>query len=284
MKYAVFFLLVVILAAACISDEAAAPTSDAPRLINEETLPPPTITPLRLLTHTPTDIAETTPTMTSTPETTSELGLLVTLTPPDSPTPTTTDTATTTRIPTRTRTPMPSLTSTPTITLTPTITFTPSITSPPSAIPEGSCPYAWFFSPAPPNCPFTEVVMTQAAFQAMQNGFMIWTQSGLTIYVAFNDSRFPAWIVAPDTFVESEPEVDFNLQIPQGLLQPRRGFGKLWRGDKPLQERLGWATTAELGYTASVQTDSVTGTRYLSGPQGEIFVLLPDQSRWYRAK
>lgn len=282
MKYAGVFLLVMILAA-CISEEAAAPTSDAPRLIDEETLPPPTITPLRLLTHTPMTITGITPTATSTSATAS-VSLLVTLTPPDSPTPTVTDTATTTRIPTRTRTPMPSLTPTPTITLTPTITFTPSKTPTPSATLAGGCPYVWFFSPAPPNCPFTEAVMTQAAFQAMQNGFMIWTQSGLTIYVMLNDSRLPAWVVAPDTFAEGEPEVDFNLQIPQGLLQPRRGFGKLWRGDKALQERLGWATTAELGYTASVQTDSVTGIRYLSGPNGEIFVLLPDQSRWYRAK
>lgn len=284
MKYA-GILLVVFLLAACVSEESAAPTSDAPRLINEETLPPPTITPLRLLTRTPTIAGIGTPTQPLIQQTVSA-SLLVTVTPPDSPTPTITDTATLTRTPTRTRTPTPSLTPTATMTFTPSITFTPSRTFTPSPTAEGvlPCSYTWFFSPAPPNCPQTNAVVTPAAFQAMQNGAMVWTQSGLTIYVMFNDTSSPGWVVAPDTFVEGEPEVDFNLQVPPGLLQPRRGFGKLWRSDRPLQQRLGWASTAELGYTASVQSDSVTGIRYISGPHGEIFALLPDQSRWYREK
>lgn len=279
-----FIFFALILLAACTPNNAT-PTSDIPRLLSEETLPPPTITPLQLLTATPTEIAVGARTPSLTPIRVSPTtSLLVTVTPPDTLTPTITATPTATLTLTRTRTATPSLTPTASITPTPSITLTPSRTPAITLTPEGTCPYTWFFTPAPTTCPLTNTVTTAAAYQPMQNGLMIWTQSGLSIFVLFTDTLSPAWIVAPDMFREGEPEVDFNLQIPTGLLQPRRGFGKLWRGDSALQERLGWGTSAELGYTASIQSDAVTGIRYISAPNGEIYALAPDQLRWWRER
>lgn len=277
----VSILFFVILLSACTTNETAAPTSDSPQLVSEETLPPPTITPLQLVFSTPTEIAPGAPSFTPL-QTTRTPSFFETATPPNTLTPTITDTATLTRTPTRTRTPTPSLTPTASITPTPTITFTPSRTFTVTPTIEGqvACPFAWFFTPAPLTCPLTSPLSTSAAYQAMERGFMVWLQSGLTIFVLFTDTSIPAWIVAPDTYTETEPEVDFNLQIPAGLLQPRRGFGKLWRNDRALQLRLGWATSAEIGYTAFLQTDSITGIQYLTGPNGEIYALTPDQTQW----
>ena len=107
-------------------------------------------------------------------------------------------------------------------------------------------------------------------------------QSGATIFVIFESAGYPAWLFAPDTYVEGEFITGDGLNPPegQGLLLPRRGFGKLWANSPNIRQRLGWATAPETGYVASVQADSITGIRYLSGPNGEIFALSDDQTGW----
>jgi hypothetical protein len=270
-------LLLLGLLAAC--TEAPAEVTSAPRLIGEETLPPPTVTPLQLQQSlTPTEIAVgVTPTFDLTPGTVP--ARLITATPPNSPTPTITDTPTITPRPSSTRTPTPSLTPTASDTPIPTITLTPSITFTPS--PTSECGAEWFFEPAPATCPLTMNVLTEAAYQPMQDGFMIWTQSGLNIFIFFYNG---GWVVTPDTYREGEPEVDFNMTIPPGLLQPRRGFGKVWRNDLTLRNQLGWATSAEVGYLARIQSDAVTGIRYVSGPNEQVYALSPDGTQWWEVE
>lgn len=95
-----------------------------------------------------------------------------------------------------------------------------------------------------------EATPIQAARQEFQRGDMIWRGDSATIYVLGRDA---AWQVFPDTYADGEPESDPSLIPPSGLLQPIRGFGKLWRGDATLQERLGWAKAKEQGYGGYVQ-------------------------------
>ncbi len=71
---------------------------------------------------------------------------------------------------------------------------------------------------------------------------------------------------------ESDPPYDITLDVPEGLIQPARGFGKVWREKLTDEQRdaLGWATQDEYKY--------VTDYRYESGgfvdAQGE-FVARP---------
>lgn len=110
------------------------------------------------------------------------------------------------------------------------------------------------------------------AEQTFQNGTMFWLQPIDQIWIATtNEDGEQIWINQDDEFEEGMPESDPDLEPPaEGLVQPIRGFGLLWRNDEDLQETLGWATNDEFGYTTnyeyhwggSVDDDNV----YVEGP------------------
>jgi hypothetical protein len=75
-----------------------------------------------------------------------------------------------------------------------------------------------------------------------------------TIIVAFEDGM---WQSFKDTWTEEQPESDSGTTAPEGLYQPVRGFGKLWRENPELQEQLGWGLAREWGYTAAWQAQIV---------------------------
>ncbi len=118
------------------------------------------------------------------------------------------------------------------------------------------------------------------AYQTFEHGLMIWVGVEQTILVIFEPSGNPAWVARADAFVEGMRSEDPALVPPPGRFQPVRGFGLLWRTDRSLQTRLGWATNPELGYTGFTQVDVTTGVRYVQGPGGEIYVLPADQLSW----
>jgi hypothetical protein len=76
-----------------------------------------------------------------------------------------------------------------------------------------------------------------------------------------------------DTWDESQPVDDPARVPPDGLYQPVRAFGKLWRTSVGLASKLGWALAPERGYEMLVQP--FEGGTMLLGLQGEIYVLLP---------
>ncbi len=87
---------------------------------------------------------------------------------------------------------------------------------------------------------------TLMAYQAFQHGQMIWNNDMRGIYVLFNNGT---WLVFADNFTNGQIESDPNLVPPAGLLQPQRGFGKVWRENANVRNGLGWAVSAEQGYT-----------------------------------
>ncbi len=89
-----------------------------------------------------------------------------------------------------------------------------------------------------------------AAYRSFEHGGMIWRGDTAEILVLFDDGTWQAY---PDTFEEGEAESDPALRAPAGTQQPLRGFGKLWRSDKALQDRLEWALDKEQGYMAFIQ-------------------------------
>ena len=80
------------------------------------------------------------------------------------------------------------------------------------------------------------------AQQAFATGVMLWRSDTRTIYALADDG---SWASYPDTFVEGDPEQDPSLTPPAGYQQPIRGFGKVWRENGEVAERLGWAMTPE---------------------------------------
>ncbi len=91
--------------------------------------------------------------------------------------------------------------------------------------------------------------MTAAAIQTFDHGTMIWRGDTQQIYVIFSDRT---WAVFPDKFKEGDVENDPNLRVPQGKLQPVRGFGKIWRENPAVRDKLGWATAKEQGISSPI--------------------------------
>ena len=119
-----------------------------------------------------------------------------------------------------------------------------------------------------------------AARQRFQNGQMIWREDQKRIYVLYNDGR---WEGYADKWVEGDPADDPALIPPEGLQQPVRGFGKLWReGLGGVSAAIGWAQEEEKGLTAQFQ-DWDHGAVLRFG--GEDIVLLDGGAwRWTRSR
>lgn len=130
--------------------------------------------------------------------------------------------------------------------------------------------------------PTAVVGQIYVAEQAFQNGNMYWLQPINQIWVATTDKDGKKiWLAFQDTFVDGEQENDPSLTPPADLLQPVRGFGKLWRENKDIQALVGWAKDAEFGYVTryeyraggSVNAQNV----YVPGKGRHVITLLDGQ-------
>lgn len=96
--------------------------------------------------------------------------------------------------------------------------------------------------------------------QVFENGRMFWFRDRRFVWVAVGDEVDPTsgdWLCFDDEFVEGdveslpelEPAADVTTESefananPQ---QPIRGFGKIWRENEELRDRLGWALAPEI--------------------------------------
>jgi hypothetical protein len=105
------------------------------------------------------------------------------------------------------------------------------------------------------NCPYGTVV-GNAAYQAFGGGYMIWLEGSSTIYVLYADGRYESYA---DNFREGDPESDPSIVPPEGLLQPVRGFGLVWRTYPAVRDGLGWALAPEEGFQGWSQSYSGSG-------------------------
>jgi len=126
------------------------------------------------------------------------------------------------------------------------------------------------------GCPTEMEKGVWAAEESFQNGYMFWRQDTKYIYVLYNNGT---WQGYNDTWTSSEPEWDPSIVPPPGYYQPKRGFGKVWRENAAVRNGLGWATTEERGFYASVQGYD-GGLMIWSNAKG-IFVLYNDGT-WER--
>jgi hypothetical protein len=173
----------------------------------------------------------------------------------------------------------------------PVVTFGPTPTSPP-ALPGNvsGCATAppMPFTPIWQNisqaqtlmrCPIGTPQEVRGAFQFFEHGVMFWRESDRSIFVlsdlAIRQGQLTdSWWRVDDTFQEGEPESDPALIPPEGLRQPVRGFGKVWRNNAFVREALGWATSEEMPITSLWQT--FEGGWMMTGPNGApIYVMAP---------
>jgi hypothetical protein len=145
-----------------------------------------------------------------------------------------------------------------------------------------TCSETWFFEPQPEGCPSSPPIPSAEVQQTFERGSMIWVQSQARIYVLFNDGQKPAWAYFPDEFSEGQPESDPAFAPPQGLFQPIRGFGLVWRTRPGIRDRLGWATSTEMPSDGMLQGDATVegGVMYIRATDGAIFQLSDRGANW----
>ncbi len=124
------------------------------------------------------------------------------------------------------------------------------------------------------GCPQSEAAITAAAWQPFEQGSMLWRGDFNQIYWLEPDNT---WGSIGDTWREgdSEPVLD---NVPNGLHQPVRGFGRVWRDQPGVREALGWGTAQEDGFDALLQ-DFITGGQIWQDPERDaIFILFNDRT------
>lgn len=120
------------------------------------------------------------------------------------------------------------------------------------------------------RCQKAPETAVQLARQTFEHGLMLWRADTREILVVREGD---AWSAYQDTWREGEPLAEVG-EVPDGLLAPERGFGKLWRQERGLREALGWATTVEQALPGAVQ--EFEGGRMLWTGDRVIYVLYPD--------
>jgi hypothetical protein len=146
-----------------------------------------------------------------------------------------------------------------------------------------TCPFTWFFGPAPDTCPQYGALVSPAAEQRFEGGIMIWVGEEDYIYVLFDDTQWTdGWAVFTDEWEEGDPIDDPSLVPPSGFYQPQRGFGLVWREQPNIRDRLGWALAPESGGETAVQRTSYYkyNHTYLKALDNTVWHLLPERSDW----
>jgi hypothetical protein len=120
-----------------------------------------------------------------------------------------------------------------------------------------------------------------SASQTFENGAMLWLDEAPGyIYVLFGDGTYQRYT---DTFDAAVDPISGGAQPPAGRFEPVRGFGKVWREQPGVRDRLGWAINNESGGPA-VTLSFVSGRMVSSDARGDILVLTTtgtgDNGRW----
>jgi len=121
------------------------------------------------------------------------------------------------------------------------------------------------------GCPLGTITFATAS-QTYQSGEMIWMAGPpQAIYALFSSGRFTRY---DDTYNAAVDPASGGETPPVGLIEPKRGFGKVWRSFGEVRA-LGWATSDELGGQSNAQVFE-RGQMVYFPQRGMIFVLITD--------
>jgi len=155
----------------------------------------------------------------------------------------------------------------PTITLAPTPTCSLDLEPPFADLLSGT-------SVADLGCPLLAAESGAWAMQPFEHGQMLWQEQGPYVYVLCDDGRYCAY---GDAWDETQPELACEAEPPEGMLQPKRGFGLVWCNESLVRDRMGWATATESALTASSQV--FARGLAVALPDGQI-ILLQSGGKW----
>lgn len=120
------------------------------------------------------------------------------------------------------------------------------------------------------------------AGQHFERGLMMWLdqlrEDHIYVLAYGADETGGDWQRYVDTWREGDPESE-GLAPPEGLFEPIRGFGRLWREELGGPDApVGWALEPEQGYTGSVQP--FEHGLMLWNPHDEVVYVLWDDLTW----
>lgn len=105
--------------------------------------------------------------------------------------------------------------------------------------------------------------VSDGVVQPFERGAMIWVRGTRRIYVVAKDSQgyqpLGEWQGFADTWTEGQEPGGGSAPVPN-LYYPQRGFGKVWRENPEVQQRLGYALTADEQVKQLVLQSFVGGT------------------------
>lgn len=109
-------------------------------------------------------------------------------------------------------------------------------------------------SATPDVRPTATLGQIQVAEEVFEHGRMFWIQPRKQIWVMYDSGQGTGeWKVYDDSYLDTDPPTDPNIVPPDGKFQPSRGFGKLWRGNPEIKDKLGFGTTPEFGYVSNYE-------------------------------
>lgn len=126
------------------------------------------------------------------------------------------------------------------------------------------------------GCPTLGEVGERVVVQRFEHGWMLWQARRdtvpPTIHVLLDDAQ--SYLRFDDTYTPGVDPLSTSRTPPAGLIEPRGGFGKIWRevSLRAVRDRLGWATTAESSGDGAVETFQ-RGLMVFTPEPREIFVL-----------
>lgn len=143
------------------------------------------------------------------------------------------------------------------------------------------------------TCPSGPPMTTPAIEQVFEGGKMLRLESGKVVYILYNDGSSTTATdqdtcqIFLDTWTPDEPESIPEIIPPEGLYQPTRGFGLIWRGNVEVREALGWALAPEQSFDTMHQesqstfenghSDERVSHVYLATTEGHVVVARIDE-------
>ena len=127
------------------------------------------------------------------------------------------------------------------------------------------------------GCPTNGAFAVNLVQQPFQKGVMIWRDTKQIYVMSVAAIQQGAaidtlWIV-PDQWNDSLPASDGSFTPPEGLVQPVRGFGYVWRNNQQIRDAIGWALAGEQPYQGMWQ-DFERGW-LMTGADNRVYVLIP---------
>jgi hypothetical protein len=130
--------------------------------------------------------------------------------------------------------------------------------------PEGRGTTYWVY-PMVIKVPIT----TAAAYQAFENGYMIWRYDAGSIDVFIGKDGGQTYSSYRNRFYAAMPDNPVVASPPAGLFRPINGFGKLWGNVASLRQQLGWAVAPEQSYMLTIsRPEPAANAEYFTVPDG----------------